>query len=89
MTESQKPLLEFPCSWPIKVIGKDSDGFERLVVEILGRHVPAAATGEVTTRPSGAGTYLAVSVTFTATSQRQLDDLYRELGTHERVVMVM
>jgi putative lipoic acid-binding regulatory protein len=81
--------LEFPCTFPIKVIGTGVADFERIVLEIVPRHVPAWAMGEVESRPSGAGTYLAVTVTFTATSQEQIDGLYRELSAHERVVMVL
>jgi putative lipoic acid-binding regulatory protein len=81
--------LEFPCSFPIKVIGTGIDDFEQVVLAIMPRHVPPSAMGRVECRPSGAGTYLAVTVTFTATSQEQIDALYRELGAHERVVMLL
>jgi hypothetical protein len=89
MTEPRKSLLEFPCSFPIKVIGKDTAGFEGHVRSIVARHVDESATESVETRPSGAGTYLAVTVTFTARSQEQIDALYRELTADPRVLVVL
>jgi putative lipoic acid-binding regulatory protein len=89
MTDPAKPLLEFPCAFPLKVIGKDADDFERFVLSLLARHVPPAAMGEVSSRPSGAGTYVAVTATFTATSQAQLDDIYRDLGAQARVLIAL
>jgi len=86
MTES---LLEFPCSFPLKAIGRDSEGFEAFVVEIVRKHVPNLEVGATTSRLSNGGKYLAVTITFTAESQAQLDALYGELGRHERVVMVL
>ena len=89
MTEPRKTLLEFPCSFPIKVIGKDGADFESHVRFLVGKHVDAAATSLVETRPSGAGTYLAVTVTFTAVSQEQIDALYRDLSADARVLIVL
>ncbi len=71
------------------MIGRDTDGFEEIVVEIIRRHVPELRDDDVSTRPSSRARYLAVSVTFTATSQEQLDALYGELGAHEHVLMLL
>ena len=81
-------LLEFPCSFPLKAVGKGIDDFEDLVVSIVQRHVPTLGEGCVTSRPSRQGKYLAVTVTFIAESKVQLEAIYRELGDHERVLMV-
>ncbi len=81
-------LLEFPCSFPLKAIGKATGDFEALVLSILQRHVPALEEGCVASRPSKQGKYLAVTVTFVAESKVQLEAIYRELGNHERVLMV-
>jgi putative lipoic acid-binding regulatory protein len=84
-----RPLLEFPTEFPLKAIGTDPLDFEQLVLEIVARHVPDLPAEAASTRLSGGGKYLAVTVTFTATSQAQLDALYRELGAHPRVVMLL
>lgn len=89
MSEEKTSLLEFPCVFPVKVIGKDSDGFRESVVEIVRRHVPDLSDDAVTTRSSSGGKYLAVTVTFLAQSREQLDAIYRELSRHEQVVYVL
>jgi len=89
MSESRRSLLEFPCSFPLKAIGKDGDNFAEHVLAIVARHVAPDATTSVETRPSGAGTYLSVTVTFTAASQEQIDALYRDLGAEPRVLFVL
>ncbi|MEK6742366.1 MAG: DUF493 domain-containing protein [Nitrospirota bacterium] len=80
--------MEFPCSFPLKVMGQKSDAFEKAVRGILSRHLPGIAV-EYESRPSGTGKYLAITATFTATSREQLDALYRELNAHELVVMTL
>lgn len=89
MSDEPRPLLEFPCSFPLKVIGRDDGGFEQFVRDLIARHVPASETGEVSSRPSGEGNYLSVTVTFTATSQEQIDRIYEELSAQNRVLMVL
>jgi putative lipoic acid-binding regulatory protein len=81
--------LEFPCQFPLKAIGQGPDDFEALVLEIVGRHVSELAEGASSTRLSGGGKYLAVTVTFVAESQAQLDALYGELRAHERVLFLL
>lgn len=81
-------LLEFPCSFPLKAVGKGIDDFEDVVLSILQRHVSALGEGCVKSRPSKQGKYLAVTVTFIAESRVQLEAIYRELTDHERVLMV-
>lgn len=83
------PLLEFPAEFPLKAIGLGVEDFEAFVLEIVRRHVPGLPADASSTRLSGGGKYLAVTVTFTATSQAQLDALYRELSGHPRVVMLL
>ncbi|HOG80441.1 MAG TPA: DUF493 domain-containing protein [Anaerolineaceae bacterium] len=89
MPKPDKPLLEFPCVFPLKAIGKGGDDFGALVFEIVSRHVPGLTDTALTSRPSSSGNYLAVTVTFTAHSRDQLDAIYLELNAHERVVMTL
>ena len=89
MTEQRTSALEFPCDFPIKVMGHGEEGFHTLVVEIANRHAGPLHESAVSVRASSGGKYLAVTVTVRAESQDQLDNLYRELSGHERVVMVL
>ncbi len=82
-------LLEFPTAFPIKVMGRREGGFTKAVIEIVLRHAPDFMPGTVETRPSKEGKYISLTATVNATSQEQLDALYRELCDHPSVVMVL
>lgn len=89
MSETEETLLEFPCLFPIKAIGKAEVGIEAIVVDILRRHVPELAEEAVSLRPHPNGKWLAVTVTIEAQSKPQLDAIYRDLTAHEHVVWAM
>ena len=82
-------LLDFPTPFPIKIMGRREGGFTKAVIEIVLRHAPDFAPGTIETRPSREGKYLSLTATVNATSQEQLDALYRELCDHPAVVMVL
>ncbi len=81
--------FEFPCLFPIKVMGLADEDFDALVVGIVVSHVGDISEGAVSVRGSRNGKYTAVTVTFEARDQEQLDALYRELSGHERILMVL
>jgi putative lipoic acid-binding regulatory protein len=87
--EYQNDLLNFPCEFPLKVMGVVADDFENFVVEIMRRHCNDVKEAAVTTRTSSGGKYMSLTITITAKSRAQLDGLYIELSQHERVVMVL
>jgi hypothetical protein len=89
MSDSEITLLEFPCEFPLKAIGREPESFEAFVLEIVHKHVLNLDDSATTSRLSNGGKYLAVTVTFTAESKAQLDALYSELSTHQRVVMLL
>ena len=82
-------LLDFPTAFPIKIMGRREDGFTTAVIEIVRRHAPDFVPGTIETRPSREGKYISLTATVNATSQEQLDALYRELCDHPTVVMVL
>mgnify|MGYP001232478384 CR=1 FL=1 len=82
-------LLAFPTAFPIKVLGRRESGFTTAVLEIVTRHAPDFMPGTIETRPSREGKYVSLTATVNATSQVQLDALYRELCDHPSVVMVL
>lgn len=88
MSGSESPL-QFPCDFPIKVVGHDGADFEAEVVARVRAHVPDLGEGAVRSRPSQGGKYLAVTVTVRATSRAQLDAVYRSLSTWDRALMVL
>ncbi len=89
MSEAAETIWNFPCSFPLKAFGRDSDDFEAVVIEIVRRHVPDLDDSAVSIRLSSGSAYRAVTATFTARSREQLDALYLELSRHEQVLMVL
>ncbi len=82
-------LLEFPCEFPIKILGERHDDFSGAVVEVVRRHAPDFAAASVEMRASSGGRYVSLTCTIRATSRDQLDALYRELTGHPLVKMVL
>jgi hypothetical protein len=87
--EGRASALEFPTAFPIKVMGRRTDGFAQAIVEVVLRHAPDFDAGSLEMRTSREGNYLSVTATITATSRAQLDALYRELTSHPLVTMVL
>ena len=83
----EESLMEFPCSFPIKAVGRATEDFDILIVEIVRRYHPDVSEGAVKTKPSREGKYVSVTVTIDAQSREQLDNIYLELTAHERVLM--
>jgi hypothetical protein len=89
MTNEPEPLVEYPILFPLKVIGMDEDDFELYVVEIVRRHVPELVEENIISRLSNGNKYRSVSFGFIAESRAQMDALYTELSSHERVLMIL
>ncbi|MGZ4954474.1 YbeD family protein [Methylobacter sp.] len=86
---SEETLLEFPCQFPIKAMGKTNVELDLLVIEIVRRHVADISEGAVTTRPSKDGNYIAVTIIIEASSKQQLDAIYQDLTDHPHVLMAL
>jgi hypothetical protein len=86
MTDS---LLEFPCEFPIKMMGRDDPEFREAALEVIERHAGPVLEEAVRESFSRRGRFLSITVTITATSQQQLDDIYRELSDHEQVLVAL
>ena len=82
-------LFEFPCEYPLKIMGRHSDDFRSLVLGILQKHIGTIAPEQIEERPSKDGNYLSLTCTFQASSRAQLDDIYRDLTACERVLIVL
>jgi putative lipoic acid-binding regulatory protein len=82
-------IFDFPCDFPIKIMGRTVDNFAQTVMEIVLRHAPDFNPVHMEMRASSSGKYLSVTCTIRAVSRAQLDDLYRDLSGHPMVVMVL
>jgi len=85
----EQSLIEYPCDFPIKVMGANVEGFAAAIAHVARQFDPGFDASTIETRPSKAGNYLGVTITIRATSRPQLDELYRTLTTHPMVKMVL
>jgi len=86
---NDETLLEFPCAFPIKAMGRHTDDFETLVTTIVFRHAAPVPGEAVKTAESGQGNFISVTVTVEATSRAQLDRIYHDLTDCEQVLMAL
>jgi putative lipoic acid-binding regulatory protein len=82
-------LIEYPSLFPIKVMGLKVEGFVNAITIIAHAFDPDFDASTIELRESKGGKYLGVTVTVTATSREQLDELYRTLSTHPLVKVVL
>jgi putative lipoic acid-binding regulatory protein len=87
--QPEESLIEYPSQFPIKVMGENVEGFVHAVTQVALNFDPAFDSATIETRPSSGGKYLGVTITITATSRDQLDELYRTLTTHPMVRVVL
>lgn len=87
MTES--PRIEFPCDYPIHIIGEGDHALRVEVLAIVRRHAPDLDEDSVSVRESRRGRYSSVRVTIVATGAEQLEALHADLVAHPRVRMVL
>ncbi len=82
-------LIKYPSQFPIKVMGHKVDGLVHAITVIAEKFDPAFDASNIELRESKGGNYLGVTITITATSREQLDELYRTLSTHPMVKVVL
>ena len=81
----QETLFEFPCEFPVKIMGEMQEGFAEAMAALVRQHAPDFDPASIAMRPSSTGKYLSITITITARSRPQLDDLYRALTAHPMV----
>ena len=86
---SQTTLLEFPCDFPLKIMGANAADFAQTIALVVAKHAPDFDSAAMEMRPSKAGNYLALTCTVRAVSQAQLDALYCELTANPMVKVVL
>jgi putative lipoic acid-binding regulatory protein len=89
VTAQDPPRIEFPCEYPIKVLGRNREGMQDAVVAVFERHAPGFDQAGISIRDSRNGTFLAMTVTITATGPEQLEALHRDLMATGHVQMVL
>lgn len=89
MTQQPKSVLSFPCDFPIKAFGHSREGLDLIIAEIVRRHAPDLRENAIASRPSRGGKFTAVTITVRASSQAQLDAIYRDLCASADVIMAL
>jgi len=82
----QEKLLQFPCSFPIKVMGRDENAFKDTVVKMVQKHTGTLSERDIRVAPSRKGNFVSVTITINAESQQQLDDIYGDLSACDDVL---
>ncbi|WP_133130457.1 HP0495 family protein [Legionella yabuuchiae] len=85
----QKPIIEFPCDFPIKIFGVNEKAFIADIKNIALKHYSDLKDEAFQTQISAQGTYVSITITVRAQNQRSLDALYLELSNHPDVKMVL
>ena len=86
---TDETLLEFPCDFPIKIMGRESDEFRALARELVEKHTGPLADDAIVSSLSRDGAFVSVTVTVLAQSQQQLDDIYREVTSNDEILMAL
>ncbi|MFM0224622.1 DUF493 family protein [Paraburkholderia dipogonis] len=89
MSPVNESLFEFPCDFPIKIMGKSHPEFAETIVTVVRQFDNGVDASRIETRPSSGGNYTGLTVTVRATSREQLDDIYRALTGHPMVKVVL
>ena len=89
MSEPRPSLLEFPCDFPLKIMGNNHPEMATAIASVVIIHAADFDEASIELRESSKGNYLSLTCTVRATSQAQLDELYRALTSHPMVKVVL
>lgn len=87
--QEKETLLEFPCDFPVKIMGKAHEDLRKAVEDILAEHAPEFDSEDISIRESKDGNYHALTAVIHAKSKAQLDAIYQALTDHELVLMAL
>ncbi len=86
---SDESLLIFPCSFPIKMMGRDTPGFRETARSLVEKHTGPIDDAAVNDALSRNGNFVSITITVNAQSQEQLDDIYRDVSSHDDILMAL
>ena len=89
LAESQETLIEFPCDFPIKVMGETHADFTDEIIKTIQKQLPNFDANHIEMRGSSGGKYISLTCTVHVTSKPQLDDIYRALTSHPMVKVTL
>lgn len=86
---NDETLLEFPCSFPIKMMGRDTSEFRKTARALIENHTGSIDDDAIRSALSRNGNFVSITITINAQSQQQLDDIYRDVSSHVDVLMAL
>ena len=89
MSTLKESLIDFPCDFPIKIFGQSQQGFAQAVMEVVLQHDPEFKPASIEMKSSKNARYISLTCIVRATSQQQLDNIYRDLCDHPQIIMVL
>lgn len=89
VSNDKKPEIEFPCKYPIKVLGDAHPDLNQHVISVMNTHAPTITESDLTAKNSSKGKWQSITVTIIATGKPQLDAIFADLKTSNRVKMVL
>ena len=88
-TPHEETLFEFPCEFPVKVMGRDFEQMHAVLLEVITRYAKPEFMDSLKKQDSSSGKYTSLTVTVTADSKEQLDNIYRELTASEHILVAL
>ncbi len=85
----EEKLLDFPCDFPIKMMGREQPEFCDAAVALIERHTGKIRSDAIRTALSRNGNFLSITITIKARNQQQLDDIYSDLSAHEEILVAL
>ena len=82
-------LLEFPCDFPIKIMGRDTAEFHVIARALVEKHTGPLPDKSIRRSLSSKGRFVSITITVNAQSQEQLDAIYREVSGHDDVLVAL
>ena len=86
---SEDSLLKFPCEFPIKMMGRDTPEFRETARSLVEKHTGPIDDVAINDALSRNGNFVSITITVNATSQEQLDDIYRDVSSHDAILMAL
>jgi putative lipoic acid-binding regulatory protein len=89
MQKTSEEIFNFPCDYPVKIFGKNSPEFEKIVLAIISKHSGEIHPQSITKKESSKGGYVCITVRIVATSRAQIDTINSELQNHPLVAYIL
>ena len=85
----ESTLLEFPCHFPIKIIGQNAQTMQDEITNIILKYFPDTPADKIKSTPSAKGNFISITASLYVLDKLTLDNLYKEVSKHPQIKMVL